>query len=143
MSLARYDFPLDTVSATTDYSRIFDSNLTAIPKLAREYLCAVFFNFMKINRFVFTNSSFDGNTETIHFSQCPLKEDYSDGNNLTVRLPGNQTIYDINYISIFCYEYAVDFGHIYFNLSPKDVKVPPYIPPIREEPPKSRPTVSC
>uniref|UniRef100_A0A915Q263 DM13 domain-containing protein n=1 Tax=Setaria digitata TaxID=48799 RepID=A0A915Q263_9BILA len=74
---------------------------------------------------------------------CPLTKDYSGNTDLKILLPRQQTVYDINYISVFCYEYAVDFGHVYFDLSPQDVPVPPYIPPIQNEPSTVIPIIPC
>uniref|UniRef100_A0A183D5J6 DM13 domain-containing protein n=1 Tax=Gongylonema pulchrum TaxID=637853 RepID=A0A183D5J6_9BILA len=72
-----------------------------------------------------------------------LVKDYIGNSDLVVRLAHPQTVYDINYISVFCYEYAADFGHIYFSLPRDHIFVPPYIPPVRDEPPPAAPSVPC
>jgi hypothetical protein len=66
---------------------------------------------------------------------CPLREDYTGNVDLRVQLADNQTIYDINYLSVYCFAVGVDFGHVNFNLSPVHNPVPPSMPPIRDTPP--------
>uniref|UniRef100_A0A914RHM1 DM13 domain-containing protein n=1 Tax=Parascaris equorum TaxID=6256 RepID=A0A914RHM1_PAREQ len=63
---------------------------------------------------------------------CPLREDYDGRKELIVRLANDQTVYDINYISVFCYEFAVDFGHVVFDMRALQVAVPAYIPPVQQ-----------
>ncbi|VDD90143.1 unnamed protein product [Enterobius vermicularis] len=62
---------------------------------------------------------------------CPILEDHRGDADLFVRLPTGVTVYDINYLSVYCYAYGVDFGHVNFRLSPDEIAVPGYIPPIR------------
>jgi predicted small integral membrane protein len=68
---------------------------------------------------------------------CSLKEDYDGSTDLTVRLADNQTIYDIDYLAVFCYQYSVDFGHISVNFNAKDNPLPAFIPPVAEGPLKT------
>ncbi|KHN86627.1 Protein Skeletor, isoforms D/E [Toxocara canis] len=74
---------------------------------------------------------------------CPLREDYSGRNGLIIRLADDQTVYDINYVSVFCYEFAVDFGHVLFNLRADQVAVPPFIPPVQHGPNVVRTQTQC
>lgn len=74
---------------------------------------------------------------------CALKTNYLGNTDLIIRLAKEQTVYDINYISVFCYEYGVDFGHIYFDLFPEQIIVPPYIPPIQSKLPPFMSSISC
>lgn len=59
-----------------------------------------------------------------------MKENYIGKTDLKVRLLGSQTIYNIDYISIFCYQYDVDFGHYKINFSAEN-EIPAYIPPTK------------
>uniref|UniRef100_A0A7E5A1R7 DM13 domain-containing protein n=1 Tax=Panagrellus redivivus TaxID=6233 RepID=A0A7E5A1R7_PANRE len=70
---------------------------------------------------------------------CALHEDYDGTKDLIVRLADDQTIYDVDYIAVFCYAYSVDFGHVFFKLDPENNPVPAYIPPISETPLKRLP----
>lgn len=72
---------------------------------------------------------------------CPMLKDITD-QDMIVRLDRSQTIYDIEWISVFCYKYAHDFGHLDIGLVENEEQVPPYIPDLRtSEPP--RPTHNC
>lgn len=44
------------------------------------------------------------------------------GEDIEIVLPGNLTVYDIDWLSIWCVEYKHNFGHV---LLPKDLDVPP------------------
>jgi hypothetical protein len=59
-----------------------------------------------------------------------LHEHYDGTTGIVARLPAQLTIYDIDYLAMFCYRYDVDFGHINFNFKPEETPVPAYIPPI-------------
>uniref|UniRef100_A0A915LST4 DM13 domain-containing protein n=1 Tax=Meloidogyne javanica TaxID=6303 RepID=A0A915LST4_MELJA len=59
---------------------------------------------------------------------CSLREYYSGENDLRVRLAPGQDIYQVDYLSLFCYQYDVDFGHVSFQLDPKENPVPAFIP---------------
>uniref|UniRef100_A0A914US43 DM13 domain-containing protein n=1 Tax=Plectus sambesii TaxID=2011161 RepID=A0A914US43_9BILA len=54
---------------------------------------------------------------------------------LTVELGDGQTVYDINYLSVYCFAVGVNFGHVPVNLTPQRNPVPPSIPPVRDGPP--------
>lgn len=49
---------------------------------------------------------------------------------IIIRLDQSQTIYDIEWISVFCYKYSHDFGHLDMGLVENEEQVPPYIPDI-------------
>ncbi|GAB6022740.1 hypothetical protein CHUAL_006836 [Chamberlinius hualienensis] len=53
-------------------------------------------------------------------SQAPLGR--YDGQSLVITLPGDLTIFDIDWLSVWCREFTVDFGHIKI---PKDLNVSP------------------
>uniref|UniRef100_A0AC35GU54 DM13 domain-containing protein n=1 Tax=Panagrolaimus sp. PS1159 TaxID=55785 RepID=A0AC35GU54_9BILA len=75
---------------------------------------------------------------------CGLHEDYDGTKDLVARLHPSQTIYNIDFIAIFCYQYSVDFGHLRVNLDPERQPVPAWIPPISETPlPKLPPSPHC
>ncbi|KAF7629235.1 hypothetical protein Mgra_00009257 [Meloidogyne graminicola] len=61
---------------------------------------------------------------------CSLRDYYSGDSDLRVRLAPGQDIYQVDYLSLFCYQYDVDFGHVSFQLDPKENPVPAYIPEI-------------
>lgn len=44
------------------------------------------------------------------------------GEDIEIQLPGNLTVYDIDWLSVWCVEYRHNFGHIFI---PKDLDVPP------------------
>ncbi|CRL05403.1 CLUMA_CG018002, isoform B [Clunio marinus] len=44
------------------------------------------------------------------------------GEDIEIQLPGNLTVYDIDWLAVWCVEYRHNFGHI---LIPKDLDVPP------------------
>lgn len=43
-------------------------------------------------------------------------------------LPEDNDIYDMDYISVYCFAVGVDFGHI--NLPKLNENIPPAIPPV-------------
>ncbi|KAL3069415.1 hypothetical protein niasHS_018140 [Heterodera schachtii] len=59
---------------------------------------------------------------------CSLRDDYRGDTDLRVQLAHGQTIYGIDYLSLFCYQYDVDFGHIDVHLDPQQNAVPAHIP---------------
>lgn len=68
---------------------------------------------------------------------CALKEEYYD-RDLIVQLPETETVYSIQWLSIYCFDVGVDFGHIEFELNPVSQPVPPVIPPlVSDSPPKT------
>lgn len=44
------------------------------------------------------------------------------GEDIEIQLPGNLTVYDIDWLAVWCVEYRHNFGHVYM---PKDLDVPP------------------
>lgn len=44
------------------------------------------------------------------------------GEDIEIQLPGNLTVYDISWLSVWCVEYRHNFGHV---LIPTDLDVPP------------------
>lgn len=44
------------------------------------------------------------------------------GEDIEIQLPGNLTVYDIDWLAVWCVEYRHNFGHIFI---PKDLDVPP------------------
>lgn len=62
---------------------------------------------------------------------------------MIVRLAENQTIYDIEWISVFCYKYSHDFGHLDIGLVENEEQVPPFIPEIRSSEPPRYTKKSC
>lgn len=72
-----------------------------------------------------------------------MREDYNNVQ-MTVELADGQTVYNIDYISVYCYEVGVNFGHVNINLDPSSVTVPAYLPPLRDRaPPAVRDTRRC
>ncbi|CAI2358077.1 unnamed protein product [Caenorhabditis sp. 36 PRJEB53466] len=65
---------------------------------------------------------------------CPMLQDITD-RDMIVRLGENQTVYDIEWLSVFCYKYSHDFGHLDLGLVENEEQVPPFIPDVRSEPP--------
>lgn len=65
---------------------------------------------------------------------CPMLRDITD-QSMTIRLDRTQTIYDIEWISVFCYKYSHDFGHLDMGLVENEEQVPPYIPDVRTSEP--------
>ncbi|CAJ0926428.1 unnamed protein product, partial [Mesorhabditis belari] len=55
-----------------------------------------------------------------NWKHCAIHEDLKN-RRVEIRLKGNQTVYDVNYLSIFCYQYSVDFGNIRFVIDPVGV----------------------
>lgn len=44
------------------------------------------------------------------------------GEDIEIQLPGNLTVYDIDWLAVWCVQYKHNFGHVYI---PKDLDVPP------------------
>lgn len=51
----------------------------------------------------------------------PLKRPY-EGEDIELQLPNDLTVYDIDWLSIYCVKYSHNFGHV---MIPKDLEVPP------------------
>jgi hypothetical protein len=52
----------------------------------------------------------------------PITRKYN-GEDITIKLPGDLTVYDIKWLSMWCVKYSVEFGHVDI---PQDLNVPPY-----------------
>ncbi|CAJ0608848.1 unnamed protein product [Cylicocyclus nassatus] len=61
---------------------------------------------------------------------CSIREDWAD-EDIVVRLGEYQTVYDIEWISVFCYNYSVDFAHLPVKLDHTRDFVPAYLPEFR------------
>ena len=44
------------------------------------------------------------------------------GEDIEIQLPGSLTVYDIDWLSVWCVEFRHNFGHVFI---PKDLDVPP------------------
>lgn len=44
------------------------------------------------------------------------------GEDIEIQLPANLTVYDIDWLAVWCVEYRHNFGHVYI---PRDLDVPP------------------
>lgn len=44
------------------------------------------------------------------------------GEDIEIQLPGGLTVYDIDWLAVWCVEYRHNFGHVYI---PRDLDVPP------------------
>lgn len=44
------------------------------------------------------------------------------GEDIEIQLPGSLTVYDIDWLAVWCVEYRHNFGHVFI---PKDLDVPP------------------
>jgi hypothetical protein len=44
------------------------------------------------------------------------------GEDIEIQLPGSMTVYDIDWLAVWCVEYRHNFGHV---IIPKDLDVPP------------------
>ncbi|CAB3401033.1 unnamed protein product [Caenorhabditis bovis] len=73
---------------------------------------------------------------------CAMHQNIVD-QHMVVRLAEGQTIYDIEWLSVFCYQYSHDFGHLDLGLVEDEELVPPFMPDIRASPPPSLPQQSC
>lgn len=45
-----------------------------------------------------------------------------EGEDLELQLPGNLTVYDIDWLAVWCIKFSHNFGHV---MIPKDLDVPP------------------
>ncbi|CAL1688330.1 unnamed protein product [Lasius platythorax] len=54
------------------------------------------------------------------------------GEDIEIVLPGNLTVYDINWLAVWCVEYRHNFGHV---LIPRDLDVPPALGQTKITPP--------
>ncbi|XP_062537926.1 protein Skeletor, isoforms B/C isoform X1 [Armigeres subalbatus] len=54
------------------------------------------------------------------------------GEDIEIQLPGNLTVYDIDWLAVWCVEYRHNFGHVYI---PKDLDIPPALGQTKIAPP--------
>uniref|UniRef100_A0A1I7WJK7 DM13 domain-containing protein n=1 Tax=Heterorhabditis bacteriophora TaxID=37862 RepID=A0A1I7WJK7_HETBA len=73
---------------------------------------------------------------------CPMHEDYSNMD-VTISLADDQTVYDIEWISVFCYQFSVDFCHIKVFLKKEENPVPAYLPQISKTAPRKGRKEKC
>lgn len=52
---------------------------------------------------------------------------------LIVELPDNLTLHDVTWLSVYCYEVGVDFGHVEFKFSRLSQPLPPELPLLHED----------
>ncbi|VDM74805.1 unnamed protein product [Strongylus vulgaris] len=62
---------------------------------------------------------------------CSIKEDWTN-EDIVVRLGEYQTVYDIEWISVFCYNYSVDFAHLPVKMDHTKDFVPAHLPELRK-----------
>lgn len=56
-----------------------------------------------------------------------MNERYRGGQDIIIDLPEDYDINHIDWLSIYCYKFRVDFGHVL--ISNVTGKIPPYVPP--------------
>ncbi|XP_065222877.1 protein Skeletor, isoforms B/C [Planococcus citri] len=61
----------------------------------------------------------------------PLKRPYQ-GEDIELQLPNDLTVYDIDWLAIYCIKYTHNFGHV---MVPKDLEVPPSLGQTKISPP--------
>lgn len=61
-----------------------------------------------------------GTKLTDEYGNIRIKDGYN-GKDVTLRLPDNITIHDVEYFGVFCYLYKQNFGHVRI---PKNIEVP-------------------
>ncbi|CAH1976470.1 unnamed protein product [Acanthoscelides obtectus] len=54
------------------------------------------------------------------------------GEDIEIQLPGSLTVYDIDWMSVWCVQYRLNFGHV---MIPKDLDVPPALGQTKISPP--------
>ena len=62
---------------------------------------------------------------------------------VTIELPEDQTVYTINYLSVYCYAVGVDFGHMEVAVDPSRTPVPPALPAVRTQAPPADAVGTC
>lgn len=56
-----------------------------------------------------------------------MNERYRGGQDIIIDLPAEYDINHIDWLSVYCYKFRVDFGHVpIMNVSQR---IPPYVPP--------------
>ncbi|ETN70172.1 hypothetical protein NECAME_04993 [Necator americanus] len=101
-----------------------------VHELNRDRACAIH-NIDKTRQYVEQLQKTD---ITFPCSHCSINEDWTN-QDITVRLVEGQTVYDIEWISVFCYNYSVDFAHLPVNLTKNVNFVPAYLPEFRKTAP--------
>lgn len=56
-----------------------------------------------------------------------MHERFRGGQDITLDLPEGYDVEHIDWLSIYCYKFRVDFGHI--GVSVSDPRLPPFVPP--------------
>uniref|UniRef100_A0A1I7TJP9 DM13 domain-containing protein n=1 Tax=Caenorhabditis tropicalis TaxID=1561998 RepID=A0A1I7TJP9_9PELO len=70
-----------------------------------------------------------------------ISENYRGGKDIILELPENYDIFHIDWISVYCYKYRVNFGSVLVPTDDTLANLPPYVPSINrsdEEKPMSR-----
>lgn len=60
-------------------------------------------------------------------SITPMNERYRGGQDIIIDLPDNYDVYHIDFLSVFCYKFRVDFAHVLISNLPQTL--PPHVPP--------------
>ncbi|KAI6241532.1 Protein Skeletor, isoforms D/E [Aphelenchoides fujianensis] len=57
----------------------------------------------------------------------PLNERYRGGQDIIIDLPEHYDVHHIDLLSVYCYKFRIDFGHVQITSLPPHI--PPYVPP--------------
>ncbi|CAI5454615.1 unnamed protein product [Caenorhabditis angaria] len=71
---------------------------------------------------------------TLQFLITEISENYKGGKDLILELPENYDIFHIDWISVFCVKYRVNFGNIVVPTDDTLANIPPYVPPFQRKP---------
>ncbi len=67
---------------------------------------------------------------TVHvhsnFSITSMSEVYTGNKDIILELPESDDVYHIDWISVYCYRFGVDFGHI--RITNVSSRIPPHVP---------------
>ncbi|CCD68671.1 DM13 domain-containing protein [Caenorhabditis elegans] len=61
-----------------------------------------------------------------------ISENYRGGKDIILELPENYDIFHIDWISVYCYKYRVNFGSVLVPTDDTLVNLPPYVPSIKK-----------
>lgn len=56
-----------------------------------------------------------------------MNERYRGGQDIIIDLPAEYDINHIDWLSVYCYKFRVDFGHV--SIMNVSQRIPPYVPP--------------
>lgn len=113
--------PLIRFGARRDH-HVSSFNGNFIPTLLLFYLNILIRHFSDPLNFLIEgpDPAFGWSLSIVHFSLEPLRG--YQGEDIEIQLPGNLTVYDIDWLAVWCVQYRHNFGHV--NI-PKDLDVPP------------------